>query len=325
MLPGLVPVAAAQCGAFTAPQSYAAGYSDDEVRARVRAGRWVALRRGVYATREEVEQVADGEARHRLLAAAGLLALEPGAVLSHISAATLHRVDLRTSPGLVVHATRPEGPPRAYRALRVHQLPLAPAEVAAVGALSVTAPARTVVDCAQQLPFADAVVIADSALAQGVVGEAALREASAQALPRHARRVDRVVSFADGRSESAGESFARVVMVEQGLPTPDLQVDLHDAAGLIGRVDFLWRAERVVGEFDGQLKYRTDPAALWREKLREDRLREAGYEVARFTWADLTDHPEAVGERVRAACARSQTRQTASPPRAAGWLWRPGG
>ena len=56
------------------------------------------------------------------------------------------------------------------------------------------------------------------------------------------------------------------------------------------------------------LKY-TDPSALRREKVREDRLRELGYEVVRLTWADLDD-PSLVARRLEAAFARARTRRS---------------
>lgn len=61
------------------------------------------------------------------------------------------------------------------------------------------------------------------------------------------------------------------------------------------RVDLLIEELRLVIEFDGRAKYQrrtengrvTDADIVWSEKLREDRLRELGYEVVRLTWADL--------------------------------------
>ncbi len=86
------------------------------------------------------------------------------------------------------------------------------------------------------------------------------------------------------------------------------QVNLRDSLGHIGRVDFLV-GDRVVVEFDGMVKY--DGAdgrdALAAEKQREDRLRAAGYEVVRLTWADLKD-PERVARLIRQATARAATR-----------------
>ena len=55
------------------------------------------------------------------------------------------------------------------------------------------------------------------------------------------------------------------------------------------------------------LKY-TDPSALRREKVREDRLRKLGYEVV-LTWADLDD-PSLVARRLEAAFARARTRRS---------------
>lgn len=108
----------------------------------------------------------------------------------------------------------------------------------------------------------------------------------------------RTVALASPLSESAGESRCRWVLLVLGLPSPEQQAEIIDRDGLfVARVDFLYRAEKVVVEFDGMLKY-DDPAALRREKLREDRLRELGYEVVRLTWADLAD-PALVGRRLR--------------------------
>jgi hypothetical protein len=53
----------------------------------------------------------------------------------------------------------------------------------------------------------------------------------------------------------------------------------------------------VVGEFDGKGKYvqaalrdgMTADEAVYREKLREDRIRALGHGFVRWRWADLTD------------------------------------
>jgi very-short-patch-repair endonuclease len=73
-----------------------------------------------------------------------------------------------------------------------------------------------------------------------------------------------------------------------------------------------FRAQRTIVEVDGLLKYRNpdDPDALVNEKLREDRLREAGWEVVRVTWAQLKGNREKLRKRLLAAFARG-LRQTA--------------
>ena len=75
------------------------------------------------------------------------------------------------------------------------------------------------------------------------------------------------------------------------------------------RLDFLWKEQGTVAEADGLSKY-TDPGVLREEKLREDRLRDMGFEVVRVTWKDATSEPEKMAARVRAAFDR-RLRRTA--------------
>ncbi|MGB3259146.1 MAG: DUF559 domain-containing protein [Ornithinimicrobium sp.] len=115
-----------------------------------------------------------------------------------------------------------------------------------------------------------------------------------------------VAALADGRSESAGESRCRWSIRAAGLPTPEMQTWIDDRDGFSARVDFLFRAERVIVEFDGLLKYQS-PRDLHEEKAREDRLRRMGYEVVRIVWADLQS-PARVKHLILEAFARSRSR-----------------
>jgi very-short-patch-repair endonuclease len=93
---------------------------------------------------------------------------------------------------------------------------------------------------------------------------------------------------------------------DQGLPAAELQARIVDPAGFVARVDFLWRAQRTVGEADGRGGY-DDRHALWAEKRREDRLREMGLEVVRWGWGDLSQ-PWVTARRIREAFARARAR-----------------
>ncbi|MDT4893624.1 MAG: hypothetical protein QOE97_2659, partial [Pseudonocardiales bacterium] len=65
-----------------------------------------------------------------------------------------------------------------------------------------------------------------------------------------------------------------------------------------------------IGEFDGKIKYdEGGMATVYAEKRREDRLREAGYEVVRFGWTDVQRRSQWIAARVRAAFARHQLRR----------------
>ncbi|MGY1779002.1 hypothetical protein [Geodermatophilus sp. SYSU D01036] len=188
---------------------------------------------------------------------------------------------------------------------------LADDELTLVDGVLLTGLARTVVDLARSVPFESAVVTADAALAAGGVTRADLAACLQRMGPvPGSRRAARVVAFADGRSESVGESRSRVLLHRLGFPAPDLQVRLlRSDRSVVGRCDFGWRARRTVGEFDGRVKYRADEGrdpgdVVFREKLREDEIRDSGWEVARWTWADL-DAPSVVDRRVRRAFSRA--------------------
>ncbi|MFZ2526089.1 MAG: hypothetical protein WAX14_00310, partial [Rhodococcus sp. (in: high G+C Gram-positive bacteria)] len=103
----------------------------------------------------------------------------------------------------------------------------------------------------------------------------------------------RVVGLLDGRSESPGESLGRLRLRSAGIPDPSLQRELFTPDGVfVARVDFFWEELGIVGEFDGMGKYGAgDPTStaetVRREKLREDAIRDLGFEVVRWTWPEL--------------------------------------
>ncbi len=127
-------------------------------------------------------------------------------------------------------------------------------------------------------------------------------------------RARKVVLFADARSESAGESISRVRLASAGVPTPLLQYHVAGSDGhLVGRTDFAWPELRTLGEFDGRGKYGRllgighDLAdVIYAEKLREDALRDLGWQVVRWTWEEITQAVAVVVDRLRRAFARAR-------------------
>jgi very-short-patch-repair endonuclease len=251
--------------------------------------------------------VARPEQAYALRTRAVLLTRPPGDAASHHAAlalrglplwrADLHRIDVLSrvagvvcSGGLVVHPAR-DHEIALVDDTRAVALPIALAQVAARG------------------PFASAVVAADAALNEGRCTVADLAAAVSSAVnSQSARRLARFLGNVEPLSESVGETRTRLALVAEGLPVRS-QVPIHDDDGaLIGRGDLLV-GDRVVVEFDGAGKYADDPsgASLFREKRREDRLRELGYVVVRVTWADLAN-PARLLARVYAALAHAQRR-----------------
>jgi hypothetical protein len=174
-----------------------------------------------------------------------------------------------------------------------------------VRGVELTGLGRTAMDIARRRGFAAGTVTADAVLRRGVPRDELLAVLEFAGRWPGVRIARAVAAFADGGSESALESLARVRFHEDGLPAPELQVTIADADGPFAVVDHYWDEYRTIGEADGALKY-TTPEALFAEKRREDRLREAGFEVVRYTWAEVLHHPDVVSARIRRAFARAR-------------------
>jgi len=286
-------------------QLAAEGLGPNDLTRMVRSGELVRLRRGAYV--DPGDGTLDPRAAHLRLLEATLPHCDPAAVISHTSAAVVHRLPVWDEHLARIHVTRNrEGGGRTRRLTQVHGGVLADAEVTDVGGLRVTTTARTVVDVARSLPLVQAVAAGDAALSR--VSRTEIEQILADQAGRTGIARARVaVAFLDPRSESAGESFSRVVLHRAGLPRPELQYEVLGLDGrLVGRCDFGWPEFKVLGEFDGKKKYgellrrpgQTAEDVLIEEKRREDRLRALGWIVIRWMWSDL-HRPEALVAQLR--------------------------
>lgn len=234
-------------------------------------------------------------------------------MLCHVSAAVVSGLRIWNVDLSTVHVWRSDlHSPRLEAGVHHHTGALPESDIVEIDGLRVTADARTAVDVARTVEFESAVVTADDVLARpGVQGDALLAVLDTMRDWRGARTAGRVVEFADGRSESVGESRHRVQIQRIGLPRPELQVVVSSPDGTEDRVDFYFDGYATVGEFDGREKYgrflrpgESAGDAVWREKRREDRLRERGLQVVRPVWADLY-RDDVMAARYRAAFARA--------------------
>lgn len=285
-----------QVALYRRPELLAAGFTDDELARMRRQGALTSLRPGVYLAGPEPPDI-DG--RHRLQVRAAMTGLAPGTVVSHASAALLHGLPIWRIPVTRVQVTRPRrSGGRCDPGLHMRTARLAREDIITVRGIRTTSVARTVVDVARTTPPESGVVTADAALALGAVTCAGLAAVLARCKGwPGCPKARRVITFADGRSESVGESRSRLAIASAGLPEPVPQWEVRTAGGRrIARVDFGWPEHGVVGEFDGRIKYgrklrgaHNTSEVLFAEKQREDDLRAQGLTVIRWTWDDLAD------------------------------------
>lgn len=218
-------------------------------------------------------------------------------LVSHVSAAVLLGLPLVDADLGVVHVTGrlPSGGQRRGMVFR-HPWGAGIPEIRVDGIRMTTTP-RTLVDVARTESMVAAVTAVDAALHRGMVLREELEsELAAAAGRRGVAAARRAVALADGRSESPGESRTRILLHELAFPSPELQVNVLDAAGnFLCRADLAYVECGVLIEFDGLAKYGDIPdgpdarTALIEEKRREDQLRAAGFIVLRLVWSDLGD------------------------------------
>lgn len=268
------------------------------------------VRRGAYA-REPLGDATASET-HRRIIAATVPQLDDGAVVALGSAAALHQLPLWPAAVGKVHIIRDRrGGGQRRSVVQVQGAPLTADDITVVAGIPVTSLARTVLDLAPALPMEQAVAAGDRALAHGL--DPHLLELGLARMERWpgVRQARRTVAFLDARSESAGESVSRVGFARDGLPAPEPQRNIYGPDGrLVARVDFCWDEQRTVGEFDGKEKYgrllkpgQLVADVLFAEKVREDALRDLGWQVVRWIWADLY-RPGVVRDRLLRAFAR---------------------
>lgn len=308
-LSGLGPV-------FRSADAARVGLSPKVVRRALRAGILRRLAPGCF-TPESVWSAARPADRQVLLAQVAHWQ-RPWAVVSHHTAAAVHGLPGPPHPPAWVALTTDRGTGTADGGVARLEPGALPADAVVAGPLGlrVTAVARTVVDCLRTLPLADGVAIADAAVGRGLVSLPALsRERSFQKGWPHVTDVDCGLWLLDPVRESSFESVSFTQLWIAGVRVPEHQVTVLDDRGrFVARVDGLWRDEAVVGEADGEGKYldRLEPddaaarsvaRALVAEKRREDRLRDLGLDVVRWS---PTETVGVRADRVRRAWSSSR-------------------
>lgn len=279
---------------FRRIDALAAGVTEDRLRAKD-------LDRSVRGVRSQspVEGLAE---RCRLFATR----LRQDVVFSHLTAARILNAPVPTYAEhdeiLDVTVPAPEPAPHA-RGLRGHSRALLDSEVVTVRGLRITSPARTWCDLASMLSLSDLVAVGDFLVAWrsplvGIVeldGFVRLRGGQ-----RGARRARRALELLDARAESAPESRLRVILVEAGLPVPEVNYPVR-VGGRDYRVDLAYPDLKVAIEYQGD--YHRDRVQWRRDMTRRSHLESDDWAMIEVN-ADDVRHPRELAGRIQSVLAR---------------------
>lgn len=269
-------------------------FSRSQLDTGIRRGEMLKVWPGVYATGEP-----DTPTRLRGL---DLRAGEPVAICLG-TAATAYGFD--TEEGSDLHVLNPDGHHlRNSDGLVVHRRDGAP--LAVVDGRPATAPAWTAVEVARGLRRPRALATLDAALRSRTCDR---RELNLAAAGQWGRRgivnVRELIPLAAGKAESPMESEARLVMVDGGLPSPELQFEVIDRDGRLWRLDFSWRDEKVAVEYDG-FDFHADPEALRRDRQKRAALHELGWRVIYIVSDDVRRWPWETVRRIAVELERAR-------------------
>ncbi|MFL6080941.1 MAG: hypothetical protein ACJ714_13525 [Ornithinibacter sp.] len=230
----------------------------------------------------------------------------PGDVaFSHLTAARLHGLPTpKPWPGtdelLDVMRVR-HRPPVTRAGCRTHR-GLESRDITLAHGLRVTSATDTWCDLAGLWSEAHLLAVADDLLRRGIVTQDLLLAAAAARVGRrHAGVLMPLARLARPGAASPGESLARWWFWTWALPEPELNVAVHDNLGQwLATVDFRWRAQRVVGEYDGDV-HRTDRRDWQRNKQRRASLEDAGWAYVDMTALSFSDdhHRQQLRTRLR--------------------------
>lgn len=269
---------------FSRAQAAAAGIKDSTLR----GPRFRRLYAGVYVA-------ADAQLDARLRARAALLPYAGRAFASHATAArvlgvptphlpeehvsVVERPHRRTNPGVVAHVVRRA---RTWR----------------VDGIDVSEPAQLFVELATQIGLVDLVVAGDHMAAKGWVTPSELLAYAERCRRPGAVAARRAARYVRSRVRSPMESRTRMLLVLAGLPEPEINALVQSGNGSVREHDLLYRAARVVIEYDG--RQHAEDARQWRRDLeRREDIDDDGWRVLVLTAEDIYRHPSNTLRRVQ--------------------------
>ncbi|UAL28680.1 type IV toxin-antitoxin system AbiEi family antitoxin domain-containing protein [Nocardioides rotundus] len=307
-------------GHFLRRDALKAGYNERSFHRLTRSGTLIRIRPGAYTTIAMWEAMS-GAQRYAARSRAAARSARTDVVLSHTSSLAMLTDKWWDLPLDEVHLTRRDGRVgRREAGVRQHSGLILPGDVELDGELERMNPTRTALEVATLVDFERALCVINSLLHEGLTTVERLRHSvvDMQHWP-HTLNQEVLLTCADPRVESIGETRTFCALRRAGYPRPEPQHEVRNEAGkLVARLDFVIWALGIWIEFDGKEKYlrfrrpgESVADAILREKRRERMVaRLTRLECARLDWYDI-EHPARLTATVDEAIAAAAHRRTA--------------
>lgn len=249
-------------------------------------------------------QIARDSAIHRARAYAAKL--PPECFFSHVTAAQFHGLPLPrrlAERAQIDVATMVDARRRRGLAVRGHLLLSGDVSVVQIDGMSVASAVDTWCQLASVLSI-DQLVIMGDALVRREDPPATMDHLYAAVERRSGRRGIRrlrdALALVRPRTDSVKETELRLAILRAGLPEPEINVPICDADGFIGLGDLVYRALKILIEYDGG-QHREDEKQFLHDVDRLDRAMAEGWRVIRVTKKHAAARFEPAIERIRDA------------------------
>lgn len=177
---------------------------------------------------------------------------------------------------------------------------LAPSDIVFVEGIAVTSPVRTTADLLRTMWRPYALGAADAMTHAGVVsaGEVSDYLSALRGYPGIVQARE-LAGLIEPDTESHGESWQRLRLIDAGFPRPTPQIIVADRAGnTVARLDMGYRELLVAAEYDGAIDH-TDQASREHDAARRERLRDTfGWRIAASRKADILGEDPAFEHRI---------------------------
>lgn len=264
------------------------------LKRRVRKGTVTSPYKGLYALKDQWAE-AEKPQQYKMIIAT-LAELYPSWVFCSFSAASMQGLEVPFTEMNRIHIATTCS--RRTHGLVCHHMKIN--EHVTVNGVKCASVESSVFECIRNSDFKYALAVADSALRLlKLNANEMIDRLATKCKGKHGMAyVKDVFSHANSKAENGGESYARAVMIENGVMLPKLQVEHYDQVTKTKyRDDFEWELKtgNVAGELDGNKKYTliakerglTIEQVLLEERQRESRLRNQGLKFARFSFDQL--------------------------------------